>query len=212
MFRISPRIYASIVLNIFLFIFTLSMTKVDTDSWHNLFYYITLVSALLFNINDSVFQGAFCSLIGTFPEKYMSALSQGRIRWTHHKKSLRNLYFTFHSGQAIGGTLASLISVSMLAIGGSDSNGALFSFSFAAIFLFIVLCMFYYATKQEFYQHYSALKPGEGDNKESVDFRQVLRCTWTFNVAAFLNFFVTLGVFPAYFRYKFSLLYTQDSF
>ena len=97
----------------------------------------------------------------------------------------------------------------MLAIGGSDSNGALFSFSFAAIFLFIVLCMFYYATKQDFYQYYSALKPGEGDNKESVDFRQVLRCTWTFNVAAFLNFFVTLGVYPTYFRYKLSLLYTQ---
>ena len=89
MFRISPRIYGSIVLNIVLFIFTLSMTKIDTDSWQNLFYYITLVSALLFNINDSVFQGAFCSLIGTFPEKYMSALSQGRIELTHHKNSLK---------------------------------------------------------------------------------------------------------------------------
>ena len=53
------------------------MTKVDTDSWQNLFYYLTLASALLFNMNDSIFQGAFGSLIGAFPEKYMSALTQG---------------------------------------------------------------------------------------------------------------------------------------
>ena len=56
-------------------------TKINTDEWQDLFYYITLAFALIFNMNDSIFQGAFASLIGRFPEKYMSSLSQG-LRWT----------------------------------------------------------------------------------------------------------------------------------
>ena len=76
-FRISPRIFISIGLNILLFIFSLALTKVDTDSWQSWFYYLTLASALLFNINDSIFSGAFSSLMGRFPEKYMSSYALG---------------------------------------------------------------------------------------------------------------------------------------
>ena len=78
---ISPRIYGSICFNILLFIPSLIFTKINTDEWQDLFYYITLAFALIFNMNDSIFQGAFASLIGRFPEKYMSSLSQG-LRWT----------------------------------------------------------------------------------------------------------------------------------
>ena len=105
----------------------------------------------------------------------------------------------FHSGQAIGGTIASVISVSMLAIGGSDSNAALFSFSFATVFLLTVLILFFYASRQEFYTFYSAAADqDQKENQSNVDFKTVLRSTWTFNLAVFLNFLVTLGVFPSY--------------
>ena len=49
----------------------------NTDPWQDGFYYLTLAMALLFNINDSIFQGAFASLIGRFPERYMNSLAQG---------------------------------------------------------------------------------------------------------------------------------------
>ena len=101
-------------------------------------------------------------------------------------------------GQAVGGTLASGISVAMLAIGGSDVNAALFSFSFAALFLATVAFLFLYASKKEFYKYFA---PDEGSLKngdsEKVDFKAVIKSTWIFNLAAFLNFFVTLGVFPS---------------
>ena len=79
-FRITPRIYGSIIFNILLFIASLSFTEVNTDPWQDGFYYLTLAIALLFNINDSVFQGAFASLIGRFPERYMNSLAQGKPR------------------------------------------------------------------------------------------------------------------------------------
>ena len=77
-FSISPRIYISIISNIILFIISLVFTKINTDSWQSIFYYLSLASALLFNVNDSVFQGAFASLVGRFPEKYMSSFAQGK--------------------------------------------------------------------------------------------------------------------------------------
>ena len=87
----------------------------------------------------------------------------------------------------------------MLAIGGSDSNAALFSFSFATVFLLTVLILFFYASRQEFYTFYSAAADqDQKENQSSVDFKTVLRSTWTFNLAVFLNFLVTLGVFPSY--------------
>ena len=87
-----------------------------------------------------------------------------------------------------------MISVSMLAIGGSYSNAALFCFSFAAVFLLSVLLLFSYAPGQEFYKFYSEAADLElKENDSSVDFKTILRSTWTFNLAVFLNFFVTLG-------------------
>ena len=87
----------------------------------------------------------------------------------------------------------------MLAIGGSDTNGALFSFSFAAVFLVTVLILFQSATKQEFYQHYANLVHQDSDHKDTtVKLTDIIKETWTFNLAVFLNFLVTLGVFPTF--------------
>ena len=52
-----PRILVSLGANILLFLFSTIMTRVDTDSWQLTFYFLTLGCALLFNVNDSVFQG-----------------------------------------------------------------------------------------------------------------------------------------------------------
>ena len=103
-------------------------------------------------------------------------------------------------GQAIGGTIASLISVSFLAVGGDVTTAALFSFSFAAIFLTTVVVLFWYASRLDFYRSYAQEEdPAAGGEEKQINLRDVLRPTWLFHLAAFLNFFVTLGVFPTYF-------------
>ena len=56
-YRTMPRILASLSLNIVLFLISTILTRVDTDSWQLPFYGLTLAFALLFNINDSIFQG-----------------------------------------------------------------------------------------------------------------------------------------------------------
>ena len=101
-------------------------------------------------------------------------------------------------GQAVSGTLATLISVIMLALTGNDDGGALFSFSFAAIFLSTVAFMYFCASRQPFFRFYSP--DGESLKSESdgnVDFTVIIKNTWVFNLALFINYFVTLGVFPS---------------
>ena len=102
-------------------------------------------------------------------------------------------------GQAVSGTLATLISVCMLAITGNDGGGAFFSFTFAAIFLSSVAIFNFYASKQPFYKFFypdeDSLKNENSDN--NVNFNLIIKRTWIFNLALFINFFVTLGVFPS---------------
>merc|ERR1711971_892468 len=103
-------------------------------------------------------------------------------------------------GQAIGGTIASIISVTFLAVGGSDATAALFSFSFAAVFLSTVVVLFWYVSRQEFYKSYaedqiqtSTSATSKPDPAKQIDFRHVISQTWLFHLAAFLNFLVTLA-------------------
>jgi equilibrative nucleoside transporter 1/2/3 len=56
-FRTQPRLLVSLVFVILLFIFTDIMTKVDTDSWQDAFYILTLVSVVAINITGAIFQG-----------------------------------------------------------------------------------------------------------------------------------------------------------
>ena len=58
-FGTKPRIYSALFINILLFTLSTIFTRVDTDPWQNGFYGLTLAFALLFNINDSVFQGFY---------------------------------------------------------------------------------------------------------------------------------------------------------
>ena len=109
-FSISPRIYGAISVNIILFIASLVFTKINTDPWQDAFYYLTLASAIIFNSNDSIFQGAFASLIGRFPEKYMSSLALGKhfiidFQWKKeilfrpsHWRDSCLCYFSFYVG------------------------------------------------------------------------------------------------------------------
>ena len=55
--RTRPRFLLSLCLNVVLFLISTILTRLDTDSWQLSFYFLTLTAALLFNINDSIFQG-----------------------------------------------------------------------------------------------------------------------------------------------------------
>lgn len=56
-FKTQPRLLISLIFVIVLFIVTVTMTRIDTDSWQETFYYGTLASVVIININAAIFQG-----------------------------------------------------------------------------------------------------------------------------------------------------------
>ena len=73
------------------------------------------------------------------------------------------------------------------------------------MFLSTVVVLFWYVSRQEFFRSYAEdqIQPSpslsqSGPAKE-IDFRKVIRRTWPFHLTAFLNFLVTLAIFPTWF-------------
>ncbi len=55
-FKTQPRLLVSLTLVVVLFAFTAAMAVVDTSSWQDTFYIVTLVSVVLINLNAATFQ------------------------------------------------------------------------------------------------------------------------------------------------------------
>merc|ERR1719391_51011 len=132
-FKTQPRLLASLVLVILLFIFTSVMVQVDTDSWQSAFMYLTLGSVVLININAAIFQGGILGVAGRFPPAYMGAV---------------------FSGQAVGGIFASGTNVVVLALGATPVQSAFFCFVLSVVFLVTALIAYAVCTRTEFYKHY----------------------------------------------------------
>jgi equilibrative nucleoside transporter 1/2/3 len=191
-FKTQPRLLASLILVIILFIFTSVMVQIDTDAWQSYFLYLTLASVVIININSAIFQGGILGVAGKFPPAYMGAV---------------------FSGQALGGIFASGTNVVVLALGATPTQAAFFCFVLSVIFLGTALVAYMVATRSDFYKHYL----GEGDSQEKHDDHKLLETSpdhkpklpvkvnplsvmaqiWPYGLAVLLTFLVTLGCFPA---------------
>jgi len=192
-FKTQPRLLASLVVVILLFIFSSVMVKVDTDMWQSNFLYLTLASVVLININAAIFQGGILGVAGKFPPAYMGAV---------------------FSGQAVGGIFASGTNVVVLALGATPQQAAFFCFVLSVLFLGTALIAYIVATRSEFYKHYL----GENTDQQQelkddgklldpspehkgipvkVNPLTVMVTIWPYGVAVLLTFLVTLGCFPA---------------
>ena len=184
-FSTRPRILASLGLNILLFAVSTIFTRIDTDSWQLGFYGLTLAFALLFNINDSVFQGAFTTVIARFPPRFMGAMMQG---------------------QGLGGILSSGLSVILIMIGSGDTVGvATYYFAFATIFLLISLLFYIMVNYNSFYKQFLGDKKrpviqSEGENKNPLGHLKVVKKIWKLMISIFLVYVLNMSVYPALVR------------
>ena len=64
------RLLGSLVFVVVLFIVTLVMVKVDSDTWQLEFLVVTLAVVVLLNIFSATFQGGLFGLAGCFPPRH----------------------------------------------------------------------------------------------------------------------------------------------
>ena len=184
-FSTRPRILASLSLNILLFAVSTVFTRINTDSWQLGFYGLTLSFALLFNINDSVFQGAFTTIIARFPSRFMGAMMQG---------------------QGLGGILSSGLSVILLLLGSGDTvEVATWYFVFATIFLLVSLLFYVTVNYNSFYKHFLGNEKDLGsisqaENKSPFGHLKVVKKIWKLMISIFLVYALNMSVYPALVR------------
>ena len=116
------RMISCLILMILCFAVAATFVKVNTVSWTDDFFVMTIILVVVINISSTVFQSAFFGLAGIFGDRYAQALM---------------------GGQGLGGTFAALASVVTI-LGSGDEEGSAFSYFLTAVFI-IILCWISYA-------------------------------------------------------------------
>ncbi|XP_031561564.1 equilibrative nucleoside transporter 1-like isoform X2 [Actinia tenebrosa] len=146
--RLQVRMLTSLITMTALFVLTTALVKVDTFSWTNNFFYITIVTVIVVNMMSAVFQGGLFGLTGMMPFKYTGAVM---------------------TGQGIGGTFAALANIAAL-FGGKDAISSGFGYFFSAVVvLFICLISYILLPQLEFARYYME-KPEE---QTEIDARNI---------------------------------------
>ena len=190
-----------------LFIVTLVLTKVNTDTWQTEFLATTLIIVVLININSAIFQGGIFGLAGSFPQKYMKTLLSGQVNIMSHENPLSS------SCQGGGGVVVASINVALLAVGGDQVEAAFYCFLFSVIYLMGSVLAFVYLSRTSLYYQCitSKTKSSSSEPDEStlllqqdqdtpdktVSVAAILRKIKIEALAVFIIYVVTLGLFPA---------------
>ena len=194
------------------FTVTLSLAKINTDSWQQEFLAATLSIIVLINVFSATFQGGVFGLAGSFPSQYMNALLSGQVG-ARNRLSRILLLLLHNIIKGIGGVIVATINIILLAIGGDPVDAAFYCFLFSVIFLIGSLFAFVYLMRTPLYKQCiedkkiceiepsetSALLPDKSDTSElkTVSVTTVLEKIKVEAVTVFVIYIVTLGLFPA---------------
>ena len=82
------RLLLSLAIVVVFFTATLSLAKVNTDSWQQEFLAVTLSIIVLINVFSATFQGGVFGLAGSFPPQYRHSLLSGQVGATNLRISI----------------------------------------------------------------------------------------------------------------------------
>ncbi|KAL4237827.1 hypothetical protein ACF0H5_002539 [Mactra antiquata] len=187
---LKTRMVFSLCLIILMFFITVTLVKINTDSWQPHFFWITLICAVLINSGASILGASLFGLVSLFPPNYMQATM---------------------TGQAIGGVFAAIANLVTLALGSHVVDSALVFFIFATIMGIFTLigygCLYYLGYSRFHIVEIGDSLPVHVTHDESVNIMtasrgclyvfHVLKQIWKEGLSVCLVFLVTLSCFPA---------------
>lgn len=113
--NLTLRVTFSIIIELIIFIITVTLAIIDSTAWPGTFFYLTMSSVVVLNMANGVYQNSIYGLAAKFPMKYTNAVVLG---------------------SNISGVLATLISITTTAFTSNVKNAAIYYFITALFFLF----------------------------------------------------------------------------
>ncbi|VDD92106.1 unnamed protein product [Enterobius vermicularis] len=181
---LNRRIGGSLIIVGIICIITTVFVKIDTTEMVTAFFFITMITVVILNAANGIYQNSIYGLVAAFPSQFTNAIVLGN-----------NLCGTFVS-------VISILTITMFE--GSVTNAALAYFVIAVLTIAACFISFFMLPQFEFYNYY--IKKHEKDeeeagtaNKESKKelYISTFKQCWVQCLSIFLVFFVTLTIFPA---------------
>lgn len=115
------RLNVTLIIQSVIFIFTIILANIDSTSWPEIFFWLTMISAAIINMANGVYQGCVYGSAAQLPMKYTNAVT---------------------IGMNLSGTVASLLLILSIAIAPHPKQVAIYFFS-SAVFI-LLLCLLSY--------------------------------------------------------------------
>ncbi|GFN80516.1 equilibrative nucleoside transporter 3-like [Plakobranchus ocellatus] len=187
--KLGVRIVTSIFIMIIMFVFTVILAMMDTSEWPELFFWITIASAVIINAAVGMYQNSMYGLVAVLPMKYTNAVILGNN---------------------ISGTLVAVTNIIVLVLSPDKKTSAIYYFVVAILILMIAFDAYFLTGHSRFYRHHvelSKLKKKEIQEKAihqdpllkvlGKSFGRVMKKIWHLAFGVFFTFFITLVLFPA---------------
>lgn len=172
---LTPRIVGSILVEVAVFVITVILAMVDSDSWPIVFFYVTMATVVILNMACGIYQNSIYGVAAKLPQKYSNAVVLG---------------------SNVSGTLTASINIVTIAASPNQRTAAIYYFV-SAVFVLLVCLDSYFALPllrcYRFYDHAASLPR---KRRGMPPYWAVFRKAWPQCLNVFLVFFVTLAMFP----------------
>ncbi|RLU22974.1 hypothetical protein DMN91_005252 [Ooceraea biroi] len=184
--NLTTRIVWSIFVLVLVFVFTVVLAMTDSSGWPGIFFWITMVSVVIVNTANGIYQNSVFGMAAKLPSKYTGAVVLG---------------------SNISGTFTAIISFLAQVMAPNARTAAIYYFITA---LFILLACFdtYFALPiNRFYRYHELLHQKEANKRQLENssrgitqrppYWSVFKACFPQLFNTFLIFFVTLALFPS---------------
>uniref|UniRef100_A0A336MAB6 CSON012193 protein n=1 Tax=Culicoides sonorensis TaxID=179676 RepID=A0A336MAB6_CULSO len=188
-FSLKSRIICSYVVMTLLMVLTTIFVKIDTDTWQDEFFVITIATVVVINSASAVASGTLFGIAGQFPSEYMTAVV---------------------SGQALGGIFAALAEIIIITFHPPPDLSAFIYFIIGStallvsIILYLIMqntfCFKYFIMHQQMARSNSSrelLTAHVGSEIHQPSFKTVMGKIWVYGFSEWLVFATTLAIYPS---------------
>ncbi|CAG5134676.1 unnamed protein product [Candidula unifasciata] len=183
------RILSGIIIMVVMFILTVVLAVIDTSAWAEIFFWMTMATAVVVNAAVGLYQNSIFGLSAVLPMKYTNAI----------------LF-----GNNISGTLVAVTNIIVLLLSPSKKTSAIYYFVTAIVILMVAFDAYFITSHCKFYSHYQELaqlkKQEYQENAVSVEpfykllfrsFGRVFKQIYHLLFGVWFTFFISLALFPA---------------
>lgn len=182
--NLTTRIVWSISIEVVIFVMTIVLAMTDSRDWPGAFFWITMVSVVVLNMVNGIYQNTIFGMAAKLPIKYTVAVVLG---------------------SNISGTFTSLVLILSDTFASSQRMSAIYYFITALFVLLVCFDTYFALPLNRFYRHHELKEQKEAQIQQANNhgrqvrvpylyvFKKALPQLWNI----FFVFFCTLAVFPA---------------